>query len=118
MQDKDLPGYCSAHWVLFVTALCCGGSEPVTHGGIGAARDRSRIEKLYDIKQYVQPFSSICSAQVRDRLEADGRTDYAFGNVARSRRVYREVWRQNQGGRIFVDWVDVLTERDWELFLV
>jgi transcriptional activator protein UGA3 len=51
MQDKDLPGYCSAHWVLFVTALCSGGSEPVTHGGIGAARDRSRIEKLYDIKQ-------------------------------------------------------------------
>jgi hypothetical protein len=45
-------------------------------------------------------------------------TDFAFGNVPRSRKVFREVWSQNQGGKVFVDWVDVVDEFDWELFLV
>lgn len=49
---------------------------------------------------------------------AHDRNEYAFGNIARSRRVYREVWSRNDGGKVFVDWVDIVEEFDWEIFLV
>jgi transcriptional activator protein UGA3 len=44
MHDQHLPGYCSSHWVMFVTALSC------TPGGIGRDEldDVQRVEQLYD----------------------------------------------------------------------
>lgn len=44
MHDQNLPGYCSSHWVIFVTSLCC------TRGGAmeGDLDDCERIEQLYE----------------------------------------------------------------------
>jgi hypothetical protein len=42
----------------------------------------------------------------------------AFKNVSRSRQVVHEVWKRNQDGKVFVDWMDVVSEWEWELFLV
>lgn len=44
MIDQSLPGLCSAHWVIFLTALCC-----VTEGQDEAQLDdRERVERIYD----------------------------------------------------------------------
>jgi transcriptional activator protein UGA3 len=44
MAEQNLPGFCSAHWVIFTTAVCAapGGVES------GELDDRARAEKLYD----------------------------------------------------------------------
>jgi hypothetical protein len=44
MYEQDLPGFCSAHWQLFITALCA------TPNGSGKDEmdDRERVERLYD----------------------------------------------------------------------
>jgi hypothetical protein len=41
-----------------------------------------------------------------------------FKNLARSRQVVHEVWNRNQNGQVMVDWLDVIQEWDWELYLV
>lgn len=46
------------------------------------------------------------------------RGDLGFKNVARSRQVVEEVWSRNQGGQVSVDWLDIVQEWEWELFLV
>lgn len=43
MAEQNLPGFCSIHWVLFITALCC---IPGHHDS--QLDDRQRINKLYD----------------------------------------------------------------------
>lgn len=44
MHDQSLPGYCSSHWVIFITALCCvPGGQPE-----GDLDDCERIGRLYD----------------------------------------------------------------------
>lgn len=44
MIDQSLPGLCSAHWVIFLTALCCvaGGQDKAE------LDDRERVERIYD----------------------------------------------------------------------
>jgi hypothetical protein len=44
MHDQNLPGYCSSHWVIFVTGMCC------TKGGVieGELDDCERIDQLYE----------------------------------------------------------------------
>lgn len=44
MIDQGLPGLCSAHWVIFQTALCCvaGGQDKAE------LDDRERVERIYD----------------------------------------------------------------------
>jgi hypothetical protein len=46
------------------------------------------------------------------------RVELGFRAVNRSRRLVQEVWDGNQGGRVYVDWLDVLIELEWELFLM
>jgi hypothetical protein len=45
MSEQNLPGFCSAHWVIFTTAACAapGGA------GAGELDDQARAEKLYDV---------------------------------------------------------------------
>ncbi|OWZ62588.1 hypothetical protein AYX14_00008 [Cryptococcus neoformans] len=92
MIDQSLPGLCSAHWVIFLTALCC-----VAEGQDEAQLDdRERVERIYD-----------------DILH-----EYGFLNVERSRKIVHEVWARNQGGQLHMDWLDLLEEYDWEIFVV
>jgi transcriptional activator protein UGA3 len=44
MCDQDLPGYCSAHWVIFMTGVCAAASGQQQ----GELDDRERIDRLYD----------------------------------------------------------------------
>lgn len=44
MHDQNLPGYCSSHWVIFVTALCSTKKGTLE----GDLDDCERIEQLYD----------------------------------------------------------------------
>jgi hypothetical protein len=44
MAEQNLPGFCSAHWVLFTTAVCAASSTI----GSGELDDQARAEKLYD----------------------------------------------------------------------
>ena len=44
--------------------------------------------------------------------------DLGFLNTSRSQKIVHEVWARNQEGRLCVDWLDVVAEYDWELFLV
>ncbi|TYJ53754.1 hypothetical protein B9479_005592 [Cryptococcus floricola] len=92
MADQNLPGLCSAHWVIFTTALCCvpGGQEA------GVMDDRERVDRIYD-----------------DILQ-----DFGFLNVERSRKIVHEVWSRNVGGAAHFDWLDLLEEYDWEIFVV
>ncbi|WVQ77263.1 hypothetical protein IAR50_006947 [Cryptococcus sp. DSM 104548] len=92
MSDQNLPGLCSAHWVIFTTALCCvpGGQEA------GEMDDRERVDRIYD-----------------DILH-----DFGFLNVERSRKIVHEVWSRNAGGTVHFDWLDLLEEYDWEIFVV
>ncbi|WWD17573.1 hypothetical protein CI109_102014 [Kwoniella shandongensis] len=92
MCDQNLPGFCSAHWVLFLAALCSveGGQAE------GELDDRDRIDRIYD----------------------DFMADFGFLNVERSRKIVQEVWTRNSGGQVFVDWLDILEEYDWEIFIV
>ncbi|KGB74687.2 transcriptional activator [Cryptococcus deuterogattii R265] len=92
MIDQSLPGLCSAHWVIFLTALCCvaGGQDKAE------LDDRERVERIYD-----------------DILH-----EYGFLNVERSRKIVHEVWARNQGGQLHMDWLDLLEEYDWEIFVV
>ncbi|PWN48811.1 hypothetical protein IE53DRAFT_398972 [Violaceomyces palustris] len=92
MADENLPGYCSLHWALFITGLNATGEGHES----SALDDRARIQQLYET------FSD----------------DFAFMNLGRSHRIIKEVWSRNQQGRIFVDWLDIVEEFDWELFLV
>jgi hypothetical protein len=48
----------------------------------------------------------------------DSREELAFNNVKRSRSIVHEIWRRNQGGKVFIDWLDIIKEYDWELWLV
>ena len=45
MYEQDLPGFCSAHWQLFITALC---ATPSATSGKEEIDDRDRVERLYD----------------------------------------------------------------------
>lgn len=92
MIDQSLPGLCSAHWVIFQTALCCvaGGQDKAE------LDDRETVERIYD-----------------DILH-----EYGFLNVERSRKIVHEVWARNQDGQLHMDWLDLLEEYDWEIFVV
>lgn len=63
MYEKNLPGFCSAHWVLFVTALCCypdanlAEKEKERDEVDGEKSDCQRIEKLYDVMRCVIGFT-------------------------------------------------------------
>ena len=50
MWEKNLPGLCSIHLVLFVTALCCCKSDSAASqdGETGGDADCQRIERLYE----------------------------------------------------------------------
>ncbi|WVF71737.1 hypothetical protein IAT40_006545 [Kwoniella sp. CBS 6097] len=92
MCDENLPGLCSGHWVIFLTALCT-----VSKGQEGEELDdRDRIMRIYD----------------------DVSSEFGFRNVERSRKLVNDVWARNAGGSIFVDWLDVIEENDWEIFMV
>lgn len=92
MYEQDLPGFASAHWLIFITALCsCPGD-----GDDAELDDRARIARLYE-------------ATIGD---------LGFRNVERSRQVVHEVWKRNQEGRLFVDWLDIVQEWEWELYIV
>ncbi|OCF31007.1 hypothetical protein I316_07278 [Kwoniella heveanensis BCC8398] len=92
MCDENLPGLCSGHWVIFLTALCTvsKGQEE------DELDDRERIMRIYD----------------------DISAEFGFRNVERSRKLVNDVWSRNLGGSIFVDWLDVIEENDWEIFMV
>lgn len=38
-------------------------------------------------------------------------------NVAKSWKIVQEVWNRNQEGRVYVDWLDIIVDWDWELVL-
>lgn len=42
----------------------------------------------------------------------------SFSNVPRSLTIVHEVWARNDQGRKVVDWLDIVQEYDWEIFLV
>jgi transcriptional activator protein UGA3 len=42
----------------------------------------------------------------------------AFANIQRSLKVVEEVWQRYEDGGAWVDWLDVVSEFDWELFVV
>jgi hypothetical protein len=42
----------------------------------------------------------------------------AFANISRSLKVVEEVWRRYDAGAAWVDWLDVVSDFDWELFVV
>jgi hypothetical protein len=44
--------------------------------------------------------------------------DLAFLNVPRSHKVVQEVWRRSDAEGRQVDWLDVVQEWDWDLYLV
>ncbi|KAJ9102980.1 hypothetical protein QFC19_004537 [Naganishia cerealis] len=91
MMKQNLPGWCSCHWVQFQTALYC--LDIKCENG---QSDRDRINVLYD-----RTFR-----------------DLAFLNVPRSHKVVQEVWRRSDAEGRQVDWLDVLQEWDWDLYLV
>lgn len=45
MYEQSLPGFCSAHFVIFTTALCAAPGG-LSHDG--KLDDRERVERLYD----------------------------------------------------------------------
>ncbi|ORY27123.1 fungal-specific transcription factor domain-domain-containing protein [Naematelia encephala] len=92
MCEQNLPGLCSAHWVIFITALCAVASGQEKR----ELDDRERIEQIYE----------------------DFVADFEFLNVSRSRTIVNEVWAKNSNGSVFVDWLDILAEFDWEIFVV
>ncbi|ORY35758.1 fungal-specific transcription factor domain-domain-containing protein [Naematelia encephala] len=89
MESLNLPGFCSAHWVIFTTAVCAAPKGQA----LAEADERARADKLYD------------------------RTinDLAFLNTSRSRKIVHDVWAKNQNGQTLVDWLDVLGEYSWEI---
>nr|XP_019046014.1 hypothetical protein I302_04754 [Kwoniella bestiolae CBS 10118]OCF24944.1 hypothetical protein I302_04754 [Kwoniella bestiolae CBS 10118] len=92
MLDERLPGLCSAHWVIFQAALCAipGGQEDEEMD------DRDRSDRIYE----------------------DISAEFGFRNVERSRKIVHELWKKNVDGKVFVDWLDVLEENDWEIYVV
>lgn len=38
-------------------------------------------------------------------------------NVTKSWKIVQEVWNRNQEGRVYVDWLDIIVDWDWELVL-
>ena len=46
------------------------------------------------------------------------RNHWAFKNIPRSRRIAQEVRSRNDEGRRYVDWIHVVEEYEWELWLV
>lgn len=53
-----------------------------------------------------------------DQMVRYNRHEYGFLNVERSRKIVHEVWARNQGGQLHMDWLDLLEEYDWEIFVV
>ncbi|KAL1410868.1 hypothetical protein Q8F55_001811 [Vanrija albida] len=97
MTDPSIVGMCNAHWTLFMTALCAVPPGQAGHSPAdGSDDDRQRADKLYEMM---------------------GRT-FGFLNVPRSRKLVHEVWKRNQDGKVFVDWLDIVAEWDWEIYLV
>jgi len=50
MYHQGLPGFCSAHWVIFVTALCCTKEKTDDEH----LTDRERVGRLYEDTMYVK----------------------------------------------------------------
>lgn len=57
MSEQNLPGFCSAHWVIFTTAVNAAPGGAIA----GELDDRARIEKLYDTTMCV--FACACATQ-------------------------------------------------------
>jgi transcriptional activator protein UGA3 len=55
----------------------------------------------------------MCAQQLNQCSE-----DLAFANTSRSRSIVHEIWTRNENGKLFVDWLDVIKEWEWELWLV
>jgi transcriptional activator protein UGA3 len=106
MYHQSLPGFCSAHWVIFVTATCCTNEKTDDEN----LTDCERVERLYEDTMYVLSMSRNPAKQSSEEL--------AFGNTKRSRVVVHEIWKRNQGGKVFIDWLDIIKEWDWQLWLV
>ncbi|WRT66087.1 uncharacterized protein IL334_003040 [Kwoniella shivajii] len=92
MFDQNLPGLCSAHWVVFLAALCSirGGQEEEE------LDDRQRSDRIYE----------------------DLYNEFGFRNIERSQKIVHDFWKNNADGSQFVDWLDVVEENDWEIFVV
>ena len=66
MHDQHLPGFCSSHWIIFVTALSCTPRETPT----GEDDDIQRVEQLYDDFESVPPnrLAKTWRLTIQDRL--------------------------------------------------
>ncbi|KAL6821853.1 fungal-specific transcription factor domain-containing protein [Trichoderma sp. SZMC 28015] len=102
MEVMHLPGFVSSHWIIFTVSICSTSSNdnhPDTihteRGGSSGSNvsDRERASKLY--------------ATAIDKL--------AFLNMSRSRQIVQKLWDQNQGGRLFIHWLSILADFDWEI---
>jgi transcriptional activator protein UGA3 len=51
MCDEQLPGFCSAHWVIFNTAICASAGGQETEQG--ELDDRERVDRLYEDYMWV-----------------------------------------------------------------
>jgi hypothetical protein len=61
----------------------------------------------------------VCTAKAPDAiLRQRISKDMAFANIQRSLKVVEEVWQRYEDGGAWVDWLDVVSEFDWELFVV
>lgn len=63
-------------------------------------------------------FPKLTQVNVTDQMVRYNRHEYGFLNVERSRKIVHEVWARNQGGQLHMDWLDLLEEYDWEIFVV
>ncbi|EHK16454.1 uncharacterized protein TRIVIDRAFT_40532 [Trichoderma virens Gv29-8] len=102
MESLNLPGFVSSHWIIFTVSICSTlphdnrpDTIPTNRGGSSESNvsDRQRASELY--------------ATAIDKL--------AFLNMSRSRQIVQRLWDQNQGGRLFVHWLDILADFDWEI---
>jgi hypothetical protein len=54
---------------------------------------------------------------VADRVNDSSEDGSHVGvNISRSLKLVREVWARTDGS-VYVDWVDILEQYDWELFM-
>ncbi|KAL6792268.1 fungal-specific transcription factor domain-containing protein [Trichoderma sp. SZMC 28013] len=102
MEVLNLPGFVSSHWIIFTVSICSTLSNdnrsdtiPTNRGGSSESNvsDRQRATKLY--------------ATAIDKL--------AFLNMSRSRQIVQKLWDQNQGGRLSIHWLSILSDFDWEI---
>jgi hypothetical protein len=98
MYHQSLPGFCSAHWVIFVTATCCTNEKTDDEN----LTDCERVERLYEdtmyVNQSINKLNEVAKSWLSETPNEVGSSYTKYGSGIRAARSLWTGWISSRSG--------------------